>query len=172
MKILIVYSTRGGVSRTCAEMLANRLSGSHRVTLCSVKEPLPSPDNFDVAVLGGSVYFGAWNRTLKRYLQCYRHILSDMPCALFFCCGYSLRYEEYAELEVPKGLHCSLGIHYFGGEIKPEKRKGLEKLILHGVRQSILTQDFESPDDRVQHSLPEILPESIARLADAIRNLQ
>ena len=172
MKILILYATRGGVSRTCAEMLTEKLKERHEITLCSVREALPAPQDFDVAVVGGSVRFGAWNRKLKKYLRMHKEVLSAMPCALFFCCGFPLRYEEYAEIEVPKGLVCSLGIHYFGGELKPSKLKGLDKLIVTMVRQSILTQDFESPDDRTQHTLPEILPEAISRLADSIRALR
>lgn len=172
MKILIVYATRGGVSLACAKQLNDRLAPRNEVTLCSVNDPLPAPDGFDVVVAGGSVHFGHWNRRLKKYLKKHRETLSEMPCALFFCCGLPLRYEEYAELEVPKGVTCSLGVHYFGGELKPDKRKGLDKLFVYLMRQSILTQDFEVKDETTQHPLPDILPESVNRLADAIRDLQ
>lgn len=172
MKILIVYATHGGVSRTCAQMLCEQLEHTHTVTLCSVTDNPPDPRDFDAVVVGGSVRFGHWNKKLKKYLREHRLTLSDRPTALFMCCGFPLRYEEYEELEVPKGLTCSLGVHYFGGELKPEKLRGLDKLIVSMVRQSILTQDFEAKDDTTQHTLPEILPEAITRLADAIRALK
>ena len=171
MKILVVYATRGGLSRECAELLAAQLNQQDEVSLFSV-ENAPAPEGFDVAVVGGSVHFGAWNRKLKKYLKLHKAALSAMPCALFFCCGLALRYEEYAELEVPRGLTPSLGVHYFGGELKPQKRKGLDKLLVFFMRQSILTQDFETPDDTTQHSLPEMLPESVIRVADSIRRLR
>ena len=97
-------------------------------------------------------------------------ILSKMPSAFFLCCGFPSASEDYIEMQIPKELTLSLGAHCFGGELKPAKLKGFDKLIVRLMRSNLKSQDFEESDD--DHlPIPEILPESIDRLCDNIRKL-
>ena len=170
MKILIVYATKGGVSRRCAEILTDLLTEKHEVTCLNIEENPPSPDSFDVAVVGGSIRMGALDKKLKKYIKENAQVLSDMPSAAFLCLGFINNFEEYRDIQFPKELVCSLGIHCFGGELKPDKLKGLDKLIVKAVRSSLKSEDFENPYSE-RDTLPEILPETITRLADKIRGL-
>ena len=172
MKILILYATKNGATRECAEMLAELLKKSHTVTTVSAREadPLPSPEDFDVAIIGSNVRMGAINKKIKKYLKTNAETLSGMQTAFFLCCGFADNFEEYVDIHVPKKLKLSLGAHYFGGEMKPEKLRGLDKLIVKMVRSSIHDKNFEN-SSLDQISLPELLPESITRLSDAIREL-
>ena len=143
MKILIVYATRGGVSRTCAEMLCEKLQAQHTVSCYDIEEGAPSPKEFDVAVVGGSIRMGKWNKRLKKYIRENRAVLESMPAAAFICCGFPADVEDYAETQIPRGMTFSLGVHCFGGEIKPDKQKGMDKLILKMVRDHIQYKDLE-----------------------------
>ncbi len=167
MKVLIVYSTRGGVSRRCSEMLAERLGGSAEVTLCDINDGAPAPDSFDVCVIGGSIRMNKLNKKLKAYISQHTDILNSKQTAVFLCCGYTESFDDYVHYQVPRALIPSLGIHFFGGELKPEKLKGLDKLVVKMVRSSIVEADFECPDP-TRSTLPEILPETIWRLANKI----
>ena len=93
-----------------------------------------------------------------------------MNTALFMCCGLSENFDDYVALQFPTSVIPSLGIHYFGGELKPEKLKGFDRIAVKMMRSSILGNDFESPDPTVS-PLPEILPEAISRLAESIRKI-
>ena len=170
MKLLIVYSTKYGVSRSCAQMLADRLSAKMEVSVCDVNDAPPSPSGFDAAVVGGSIRMLRISKKLKAYLEQYQTELSNMPTALFLCCGFSENFDDYVELVFPKKLRASLGIHCFGGELKPDKLKGLDKFIVKRIRSSMQYRDFDDPDPNAS-PLPEILPETIYRLADAIKSL-
>ena len=66
MKILIIYSTKWGVSKACAQMLADRLTPSFDITVCDIQDTPPSPEAFEVAVIGGSIRMGKLNKKLKR----------------------------------------------------------------------------------------------------------
>ncbi|MBE6547102.1 MAG: hypothetical protein E7668_06670 [Ruminococcaceae bacterium] len=171
MKILILYATRGGATQVCAELLAQRLEKHHTVTLCNAAHALPAPQEFDAVAIGSSIRMGQMNKQLKRYIKEHKERLSEGNTAVFFCCGFPKQFEEYTETQLPKDLYCSLGLHCFGGELKPEKLKGFDKLIVRIVRSSILSQDFEKPRED-QHDLPELLPENIALLAEKIENLK
>ena len=170
MKLLIVYSTKYGVSRSCVQMLADRLSSKMEVSVFNVNDAPPSPSEFDAAVVGGSIRMLRINKKLKAYLKQYQNELSNMPTALFLCCGFSENFDDYVPLVFPKKLNASLGIHCFGGELKPEKLKGLDKFIVKRIRSSMQYRDFDDPDPNAS-PLPEILPETIYRLADAIKGL-
>ncbi len=170
MKVLIIYATRGGVSRRCAEMLYEKLADSTEVTLCNINDGAPAPDGFDTVILGGSIRMSRLNKQLKAYIRTHAETLNQKHCAVFLCCGFAESFDDYVHLQVPKTLIPSLGIHYFGGELKPDKLKGMDKLIVKAVRSSIVEADFESPDPEAS-PLPEIIPENIWRLADRIRAL-
>ena len=171
MKILIIYATRGGVSKRCAEMLCERLNSDvFDITLCDIENGAPSPEGFDVAVIGGSIRMGSINKKLKKYLRTYTSALLNINTALFLCCGYTENFDDYVLLNIPHHLVPTLGMHCFGGELKPEKLKGFDKFVVKMVRTSILDEDFENPDPN-SSPLPEIIPENIWRLADSIRAL-
>ena len=170
MKILIIYASHGGATRRCAEMLAKRLNAHHTASLLPVSEPSPAPDDYDAVVLGSSIRMGKADKTIKTYIKQQLEVLSSMPTAVFFCCGYPKQFEEYVETQLPKKLICSLGVHCFGGELKPEKLKGFDKLVVRIARSSIRSQDFEE-SDADHHALPELLPENVVLLAEKIEKL-
>ena len=171
MKILILYATHGGVTRTCAEILTKRLMSHHTVQTMDIHDNPPSPASYDAVVLGSCIRMGKINKAIKRYIKTYMNQLSSISTGVFFCCGYPRQFDEYVETQLPKKLICSLGIHCFGGELKPEKLSGLDKLVVRIARSSINSQDFEE-SDADHHALPEILPENIALLAEKIEKLR
>ena len=171
MKILIVYASHGGVARKCAELLAESLIENHTVTVVDCrKENIPTPDEFDVVVLGSSVRMENIDRRIRKYAKANLERLNSMPCAVFLCCGFTKLFPEYAESLFPRRFKPSLGSHLFGGELKPDRVHGFDKIVVALMRNSIQTQDFEE-DDQDHHDLPEILPENISLLANSIRHI-
>jgi len=172
VNILIAYATHNGVTKRCAEMLASHLEDQHTLTLVDArKSEIPSPELFDVVVLGSSIRLENMNSKIKKYVKENLQVLNKIPCAVFFCCGFTRLFIEYSETLLPKHFFPSLGFHLFGGELKPERNRGFDKLAVFVMRGSIRSQDFEE-DDSDHHDLPEIIPENIALLAKDIKALQ
>lgn len=172
MNILIAYATYGGVTRRCAEMLAAHLEEHHTVHLVDArKKNIPSPDGFDVIVLGSAIRMENMNGKIKKYVKANLNELNQMPCAVYFCCGLTKLFGEYSETLLPRRFSPTLGFHLFGGELKPDKLSGIDKLAVIIMRSSIKSQDFEE-DDSNHHDLPEIIPENIALLAKDIKKLK
>lgn len=175
MKVLVLYTTRGGASERCAQMLKEKIEDICEVTLCNARkaesyEKLPSVMDHDVVVIGGSVRFGRIDKRLRGYLKANIDSISAKPSAFFFCCGFPSEIDDYTETQLPREIKFSLGVYCFGGEMKPEKLKGMDKFIVKMIRGHINSQDFEESDD-YHIPLPELLPESVERLADTIRGL-
>lgn len=168
LKILILYASHTGSTKYCVELLAKKLEAVHEITLTDIKTAQPVPSEFDAIVLAGSIRMGKLDKTLKNYIKENKSTLSAMPTAVGLCCGLPRLFDEYVETQLPKDLICSLGHHLFGGELKPEKLHGLDKLFVKIARNSIQTQDFEQSEDNL-HDLPELLPENVTLLADKIK---
>jgi menaquinone-dependent protoporphyrinogen oxidase len=170
MKVLVIYTSRGGASKSCVELLEKKIGDSCEVVLCDAREAetLPTPDTCDVLVMGGSVRFGRIDKKLKEYIKANVDKINAKPSAFFFCCGFPSELEDYIDTQLPKKAEFSLGIHCFGGELKPQKLKGMDKIVVKMIRSHINSQDFEESDD-YHMPLPELLPESVQRLADDIR---
>ena len=171
MKVLIVYSTKNGVSREAANMLAGKLESFSDVDVYDINDNPPSPDRYDVAVVGGSIRMARLNKKLKRYIKENASKLSNMHSAAFICCGLTNDFDDYVVTEIPKNIKFSLGIDCFGGELKPDKLHGPDKFLTHIMRQSILTQDpDQSGRDMIE--LPELFPDTIYALAERIHRLK
>lgn len=171
MKVLITYSSRNGVTKQCAEMLASFLPSTIESDVVNLHNMTPDLREYDCAVLGGSVRMEKLGKPLRTFIKRNKDALSEMPSALFICCGFPHLYREYKETVVPRKVDFSLGIHHFGGELKPDKLHGFDKLIVKSMRKSIKEADFEDIDTE-DLSLPEIIPENIKLLAESIKNIK
>ena len=168
--MIIVYSTRTGSTRACVDMLASKLQGNLDIEIYDVEQGAPSPEGYDFAVIGGSIRMCKLNKKLKAYMSEHATALNSIHTAVFLCCGFTESFDDYVNLQVPKHVIPSLGIHCFGGELKPKKLKGMDKLVVKMLRSSITSADFESPDPSAS-PLPELIPENVYRLSDSIRAL-
>ena len=169
MKILIVYATHGGVAKRCAEMLGRELEEQDEITYADGRvEEISDPQAFDVVIIGSSVRFENIDKRIKKYVKNNLDKLCSMPCGVYLCCGFTRLFGEYSETLFPKRFKPSLGFHLFGGELKPDKLSGFDKIAVMIMRGSIKSQDFEESDSD-HHDLPEIIPENISLLAKEIR---
>ena len=170
MNILIIYASKNGVAKKAAEYLSAELSQKNDVTVYDINDSPPPPTNFDVVVLGGSIRMTKLNKKLKEYLKKHIDIISNMPAAFFICCGIIRDFNDYKVTELPSKIKFSLGVECFGGELKPDKLHGIDKIIVKTMRNSISSQD---PDLEKSSGLelPEFMPENILALAERIRRL-
>ena len=168
MKVLIVYATKHGSSKEAAEMLANAVKKNADVSLFNINDNPPSPEGFDAVVIGGSIRFGKLNSKLKKYIKAHKSLLAQMLSAVFICCGIAKDFEDYVTMQLPTDLDCTLGVHYFGGHLKPDRVHGIfDKLLVKTMRESILMQDPDT-SDYYRHELPELMPDTIYALAERI----
>ena len=171
MKVLIVYATKNGVSKKAAQMLADKMQSFASIDLYNITDAPPSPEGYDVAVVGGSIRMARLNKGLKKYIKAHASTLSNMHSAAFICCGRTNDFNDYVVTEIPKSIKFSLGIDCFGGELKTDRVHGMDKIITFFMRQSILTQDpDQSARDMIE--LPEIFPDTIYALAERIHRLK
>lgn len=85
MNTVLLYSSKYGTTKKCAELLAQKL------TQCTLISLDAQPD-FDVTdyqniIIGTSVYMGQIRKTVKNYLTNHVDLLKSKNVSYFFCCN-------------------------------------------------------------------------------------
>lgn len=168
MKILIAYATKTGTTRECAERLAAHFE-FHDVTMADLEKETPDLSAFDAVVIGSNVRANKIHKRVKQFLSDNRARLAQMRYALYICCCMADQAPFYFEKNfTTEQLDGALAHLCFGGEIKMERQKGIDKLIMKIVV-SVITNSRRDMDADEELSMPAVIPENMRRLADAIK---
>ena len=167
LKIAIVYTTKGGSTRECAELVKRELSGHEVNVLRMQDEPDLAP--YDTVIVGFPIRMAKPCREARRYMKNNAAVLAQKKTAYYMCCGFIDCAEEYAEKALPKTLReTAMTVTCLGGSLDPARFKGLDKMIVKAVRSEILGGG-ENGEQRDDMTLPTILDENIVQLADLIK---
>lgn len=167
MKIAIVYTTKGGTTRECAELLMRELTG-HEITVSQMQDNIDLRP-FDLVIVGFPIRMAKPCRRARQYMKNNAAILAEKKTAYYMCCGFIDCAEEYAEKALPKNLRgTEVTVTCLGGSLDPSKFRGFDKLVVRAVRNEILGGG-ENGEQRDDMCLPTILDENIAQLVDLIK---
>ena len=128
MKTLIVYGSKTGTAKQCAEALAARMPGA---VLCDIAAEKPDASGYDVVVLGGGVRMGMLPNELRQYAEANKAILAQKKLGVFITCGYEDLAEKTIANNLPAEVLSAAKVKMsFGGEMDPAKQKGfMDKLV-------------------------------------------
>lgn len=170
MKIGIIYTTKGGTTKECANLLGRELNG-HEVTVLDMHDAT-TLDGYDIIVIGFPIRMAKPSKAARKFINEHKDELAGHKVAYYMCCGFIDCADEYAEKMLPAELkEKAIAITCLGGSLDPARFKGLDKLIVKSVRAEILGGG-NNGDGRDDMSLPTILDENIAQLATHIKNVK
>lgn len=136
MKTIIVYTTKYGCTEKAVNVLKTKLSGE--VSAVNLKKAgEPDLGQYDVVILGGSIYMGNIQKEMKEYATRNVASLLKKKVGLFICAGAPDLQARVKELETafPQELFSHAAQkEVFGGEITYEKLGFLEKTIMKAVK--------------------------------------
>lgn len=168
MKILIAYDSKTGTAKECAELLARHFS-QHTLALVDLREGRPAILDYDFVILGGYVRMGKFSKNMSSFIKDEKDSLMKIGHAFFICCCIPDEAEGYICKNISKELRDSAVIaDNFGGELRPERHRGIEKLFVKLARKYMQTNDDVNCPNEFK-TLPAILPDSISHFADKIK---
>lgn len=140
MKGIIIYSTKYGSVEKAAKILQSKLN--IETSLVNVmKEKVPSLEEFDIVMLGGSIYVGRVQKQLTKYINEHLEELMNKKVGLFICAGQEAEVQKVLENAYPKDLYNHADAkETFGYEYNFEKASFIDKFILRkmaGVTSSV-----------------------------------
>ena len=169
MKLLIAYATKTGTTRECAESLAAYFT-AHEVVFADLETETPSVEDFDAVVIGSHVRVGKIHKRVKQFVGDNEAALADKKVGLYLCCCFSDAADDYFKKNFSQPLLAhSIANLCFGGEVKMDRQKGLDKLIMKIAIHAIKSNNQDA-DRAADIPMPAIIPENISRMADAIKS--
>ncbi len=168
MKIAVIYTTVGGTTRECAELLKRELN-NHEVEVFEIGKNEPIISEFDVVVIGFPIIMGRAAKLARKYAKAHIDELREAKVAYYMCCGFIDCADEYARKCIPFKLgDIAIDVTCLGGSLDPTRFKGINRFIVKAVRSEILGGG-DNGDERKDMFLPTIMEENIAQLADKIK---
>ena len=149
MNILIAYASKSGTTETCVHMLENHFNG--HATLVDLTQTDPSPDVFDIILIGGPIRFGRLHTSVKKFMKNHLEELKQKKVALFICCGFVDDAEQHIQNNFPLELvEQAKIIECFGGEIRKQALGVIEMFIANLALKSRSVEDQPHIlDDRI-----------------------
>lgn len=100
MRILILYGTVEGQTRKIARFMEDHLQSlGHAVTCCNAIDEPPSPEGFELVLIGGPVHAGHYPTALKHYILAHKAAIDQRPNAFFSVCLHIVTGEAKAMSE-------------------------------------------------------------------------
>ena len=159
MKVLIAYRSRYGATQSCAGALARKISGDTVVHDLRARGR-PSLGEFDVILIGGSIYGGKIQREVVSFCEQEREPLLSKKAGLFISSFYT---GERGMAQLQEAFPPWLSAHAFARELMGGNLS-LEKLSL---LDRILVRSLVHP----ARDISAIQADAIDRLAAAVRAL-
>ncbi len=167
MKILIAYSSKHGDTKECVARLSKAL-GDLPHTLCDLDREAPKLAQYDMVILGSSVYFGKLRPAVRALIREHSEVLAEKRLGLFLVGGLAHEAEYYRDTLFPQELReRAFQIAYFGGTLSKTGRSLWERVLLRAMRSSIMENEIDEGEYTM--TLPGILPENIERMATFIK---
>lgn len=151
MKSIIIYSTKYGSVKKAAEMLASKM-GSEVDLINVMEEKVPSLNEYENVIIGGSIYIGKIQKKLSNYINKNLSVLSTRRVGLFICGGQP-EPDRTKQLEnvFPSGLYNHAVVKdVFGYEYRIDKLNFLDKLMLKTIA-GITESQYNLSEEKIEN---------------------
>jgi menaquinone-dependent protoporphyrinogen IX oxidase len=168
LKIAVIYTTVGGTTRECAELLKRELK-NQTVELFEIGRGEADLLEYDCVIIGFPIRWGRAGRAAAKYIKENRERLKGVRAAYYICCGFIDCFEDYARKCIPTDLReAAISVECLGGSLEPSRVRGFDRVVVKAVRSEILGGG-DNADQRSDMTLPTIMEENISQFADKIR---
>jgi len=114
MRTLILYSTKSGASRECAELLATKIADC---SICDIAKNTPDIGGYDTLIVGSGVRMGKLYKPAKNFIDKNIGMLLSKNTAFYLCNSYSDTLQKVIDNNIPKKLiDTAICIKSFGGK--------------------------------------------------------
>jgi menaquinone-dependent protoporphyrinogen oxidase len=159
MPCLIVYATKYGTVQKVANILKEKIK-DEVVMINIIKEKVPSLDDYDTVIIGGSIYVGKVQKDLKKFIKGNLPKLLQKRLGLFICAGEA---EPVCSKELKEAFPTELYNHalvkeVLGHEFNFVKLNFLDKIILKKIKG--ITQSYSKlATEKIEEFAKAIRPE-------------
>lgn len=159
MKTLIIYASKTGTTKKCADILAKELGDCTITDIHKVKKI--SLDEYDAVVFGSYIHAGKLDKKLKNYALTHLTDVRAKKVGFFVTgSGYNSALGAYKSNLSAEFISKCRSCVYGGGEYNLDNAKGITKILLKILIRAAAEKGV---------SLPEIIPENLLSLAQELK---
>ena len=147
MKTLVVYASKGGYSRECAQKIAAGLTDGADVVDAKKDAFKTDIASYDTVILGGGILAGRLPGALRRYCLKNASALEQKRVGLFICGTDPENHEKVFAANYPGGLlDCAVVKTWLGGRILFADQKGIMRFVLKKMLKGENDVHMEQPE--------------------------
>lgn len=111
-RVAVVYSSKSGTTKICAEYIAAKIVGSQ---LFNLNDESPDISNYDTVLIGSGIRMAKLYKPVKKFLTKNAQILKDKKAILFLSNFYPETVDKTLQKNVPQDLLDKLTVIECGG---------------------------------------------------------
>lgn len=167
MSNLIIYATKHGCTKKCAEILSEKLEG--KADLLNLKETKGcNLDQYEKIIIGGSIYAGRIQKEVSKFCIENLNKLKEKKLGLFICCMNENSKEAQINTSFPEELlNIAVSKESFGGEFNFDHMNFMEKTIIKMISKS----DENLPKIDVKENISKLSKENINKFAEKMNKV-
>lgn len=152
MRTFIIYASKHGFTEECMEYIKRRVNSEVTVINVQKNQDIDLYDA-DWVILGGSVYMGKMNKSLRRFTEKNRNILLTKNLALFVCCMTPSESANYLKECFSEQLYSKSEFKAnFGGKLNTEKLNFFERTLT-----KMVAQQDDKKEEILSHHMDELI---------------
>lgn len=131
MQTLILYSTKSGASRECAELLATKIMDC---SICDIAKSTPDIESFDTLIVGSGVRMGKIYKPAKNFIDKNIDVLLSKNTAFYLCNSYPDTLQKAIDNNIPqKIIDGAICIKSLGGKPPFTSPKNQDWILMDNV---------------------------------------
>lgn len=145
MSTIILFTSKYGTTKECAEYLHARISNSHMNELEQFNGSL---DTYDRVIIGSPIYNGKFPKTVIDFLAQQEETLRKKKYTIFYCGMSDKFFDQAVAKSVPQSLRNEASVISVGGAYKLESIGFVNRLLLRltGVKESVNKVNYKALD--------------------------
>jgi len=153
MKTGIFYATSHSSTEKVAKIIKDKLGDENTDLINLKKHKNPSPDSYDIIIIGGSIHAGKIQKTIKSFYSSNISKLKEKKVGLYLCCMDQEKAEaQFNEAFSEELRNISLSNKTVGGEFILENMNFIEKAItkkIANITESVSKIDYSKIDELI-----------------------
>lgn len=131
MKTVIIYSSKYGCAKDCAEYIKDNTSKNGHIIDINKSSEKINLNEYDTVVIGSSIYVGMASKKIRVFCNENIDELSKKNLGIFLCCGFTGQSSEYIKNNFPAKLADNAkSVKVFGGEARISKMSFVDKIVM------------------------------------------
>lgn len=157
MKKIIIYESKSGTAKKCADLLAQKCDN---VETYDITSGTPDISSYEKIIFGGAYYASSYGKHLKKFIKSNKEELMNKKYYFYVCCADEKNFKKVLINNIGQDVYEKARFATcLGHEVRPDRAKGINRFILKIMKK--LYQKNKKPLEQLHEDKIDLLAEKI-----------